>query len=201
MSNLHRIPVTKALKANYELLRRLVACGGLEWIVVRTNPNCEERALASLAAAGLVAWLPMLPKCFKRKRGRGEHDRSKPMCTRYLFVGLDRVNGKSTADVIGCDGVEKVLSFHLDNSPHIVPKAQIQVIVEEEWRAITHSEYKPIQVFDIGAPVKLVNAAYEPMNFRVEEVDEAQSKVSGKVTMFNRELAVAIGLDKLKRSA
>jgi len=198
MSKLHRIPVTDALKVNYDLLRSLVGVQGIDWIVVRTNPNCEIRAAESLSAAGLIAWLPMLPVLRKNNRTRNEFDKSRPLCTRYLFVALDRYKAQSTGEVVVCDGVEKVLSFDAENRPHVVPKAQMRVIVDQCWAAITEGNLKKVKHFDIGAPFGLLADEFDGVTGRVTGYDVAKGIVEGLVPMFGREMAVKVAVDKVK---
>lgn len=198
MSDLQRIPVTEALMANYALLRRLVTVSGIEWVVVRTNPTCERRALDSLTAAGLIAWLPMVPAVRKHGRTRNEFDRSRPMCTRYLFVGLDRGHAQSTGDVVVCDGVEKVLSFDEDRRPHIVPGRQMEQIVEECWKALTQRNLERVQSFDIGGSFRILTDAFAGMEGTVTGYDAARGIVEGLLPMFDREMAVRLAVDKVK---
>ncbi|CTQ53558.1 transcriptional activator RfaH [Roseibium album] len=197
MSELQRIPVTEALKANYTLLRGLVGAAGLDWIVVRTNPNCEQRALESLTAAGLLAWLPMVPMVRKNSRTKNEFDRSRPMCTRYLFVGLDRSARQSTGDVVVCDGVEAVLSFDPERRPHIVPARQMQILVEECWQALTRRKYVQVQSFDIGMTFRLLADEFKGCPGEVTGYDKARGIIEGKVQMFGREHAVRVAVDKV----
>lgn len=198
MSELQRIPVTEALKANYTLLRALVAASGLDWIVVRTNPNCEQRALDSLTAAGVLAWLPMVPAIRRNNRTKNEFDRSRPLCTRYLFAGLDRQKAQSTGDVVVCDGVEKVLSFDAERRPHVVPASQMQVIVEECWLALTEKKYQPVQSLEIGASIKLLTDAFKSLEITVSGYDRAKGMVEASARMFGREVALRVTVDKIK---
>ncbi|MEJ8474469.1 transcription termination/antitermination NusG family protein [Roseibium algae] len=198
MSKLQQIPVTRALMADYGLLKQLVGCAGIDWIVIRTNPACEMRALESLRAAGLIAWLPMVSETRKHGRSKTISDASRPLCTRYLFVGLDRMGGKDSNLARVCDGVEKILSFHLDSRPHIVPKAQMAVIVDQVRKAQTNRKYEELQGFDIGSKFMLLTDAFKGFEATVTAYDAAKGMVTGTALMLGQEVPVVAPVDKIR---
>jgi transcription antitermination factor NusG len=195
---LSRIPVTEALRRDYDLLNHLVGAAGLDWIVLQTNPNCEARAVASVQAAGVIAWCPMVSGVGRRGRQKKEHDASRPMCVRYIFAALDR-HAQQTADFVhGCDGVEAVLTFNMDRRPHIVPARQMQVIVEEAWKAQTQQNYQPPQQLEIGAMFRLLTEEFRDLTGTVTAYDVAKGQVSGEVEMFGGKVPVRVSVDKVK---
>jgi len=200
MSELTKIPVTSALKGDYELMRALVAVKALDWIVIRSNPNCEARALASIKAAGLIAYQPMEPLARTRKGQRKTMiDASRPFFPRYVFVGLDRSAGNGAEMVRECDGVEKILSFHLDHRPHIVPARQMQRIVEAAWKAQTDRKYVVPQCFEIGERISITTRAFAGFPAVVTAYDEARQKLETEVMMFGRATPVTLGVDKVEK--
>ncbi len=200
MTALAKIPVTEAMKCDYELMRALVAVKGLDWIVVRTNPNCDERAMASIKAEGLIAYRPMEPLGRLQKRqARSMVDASRPFFPRYVFVGLDRSAGKGAEMVRCCDGVEKILSFHLDMRPHIVPARQMQAIMEGAWKAQTDREYVVPQYFEIGESIKITTCAFAGFPAIVSTYDELKDRVKAEVMIFGRPTSVTVPVDKVSK--
>ena len=200
MSALAKIPVTEAMKCDYELMRSLVAVSALDWIVVLTNPNCEERALKSLKAAGLIAYQPLEPIGRTRKGQRKSViDASRPFFRRYVFVGLDRLAGDGAETVRGCDGVEKILTFHFDQRPHIVPAKEMQIIMEAAWRAQTDREYVVPQHFSIGEMIRLATTAFAGINVPVSAYDALKGTLKVEVDVMGRPVSVTVPVDKVSK--
>lgn len=199
MSDVATMHLTAAVRRDYDLLRRLVTLSGLDWIVVRTNPNCEDRARKSLSAAGLVAYLPLQSKVGHRKRGvKKQFDVSHPLIPRYVFVGLDRGLGHHAEMVRTCDGVENILTFAQDRMPHIVPATQMRALVETAFQAQTDQKYVVPQCFDIGGPIKLMNETLQLIKGEVTAYDQAKGQVSAEVRLFGRPVKAKVSVDKLR---
>ncbi|MBO6759289.1 MAG: hypothetical protein JJ902_23400 [Roseibium sp.] len=197
--NFARTPVTAALRADYDLLYTLVGVASLDWIVIRSNPNCEKRAQASVASNGVVAWCPMRSSVGRRGRTKKEFDTSRPIYTGYVFAALDRSAHQGVDKVVGCDGVERVLSFSEDRRPHVVPAKKMRAIIEQAWEAQTRQNWKPPQQLDVGAPFTLLmNGFVDVTAGEVTAYDAAKGKVTGELHMFGRKVPVRTSVDKIK---
>jgi transcription antitermination factor NusG len=198
MTHMATIPVTTALKSDYALMRALVTVKALEWIVIMTNPSCEERALASLAAAGLIVYRPMEPVTRKRGRNPKTVDASRPFFPRYVFVALDRSAGQFAEMVRVCDGVENILSFHFDRRPHIVPAREMQAIMEAAWEAQTDKNYQMPQTFSIGQKIRMSTQHFTGLEAVVSAYDEARGRVTAEAEMMGQRVRLVVPVDKCR---
>lgn len=200
MSDVTKIPVTQALRNDYDLLHRLVAVTAIDWIVVLTNPNCEARAMNSLRSKGFIAYQPLEPIARNRSRQkRTSIDASRPFFPRYVFVGLDRTAGQSSNVVRACDGVEKILTFRADQFPHIVPARHMQTIMEAAWQAQTDKKYVVSQMFEVGEGIRFTTFAFSGFTGFVTAYDEAKELVSAEVSIFGRATPVTVPVDNVER--
>lgn len=200
MSALAKIPVTEAMKCDYELMRSLVALTSLDWIVIRVNPNCDARAMACIRSEGLIAYQPMEPLSRWRKGQRKTLvDASRPFFPRYVFVGLDRTAGQGAEMVRTCDGVEKILSFHLDHRPHIVRARHMQRIMEAAWKAQTDREYIVPQYFELGEQVRITTNAFVGFPAIVTAYDEQKARLEVDVQIFGRTTPVELDVDNVEK--
>ncbi|MEP2841508.1 MULTISPECIES: transcription termination/antitermination NusG family protein [Pseudomonadota] len=199
MTHIATIPVTAALKSDYQLMRALVAVHSLDWIVVYTNPACEERAMASMNAAGLIVYRPMEPVIRKHARTKKRLDVSRGFFPRYVFVALDRSATQNAEMVRDCDGVESILTFHLDRRPHIVPVRQMQVIMEAAWTAQTAREYKVPQSFDLGESIRMTTGSFENLEGVVTAYHEAKGMVTADTEMMGRTVSVLAPVDNCRK--
>lgn len=199
MKNLATIPVTSALKSDYDLMRALVSVHSLEWIVIHTNPACEERAMSSLRAVGLIVYRPMEPVTRKRVRTGRMLDASRAFFPRYVFVALDRSAGQFAEMVRECDGVENILTFHPDRRPHIVPVRQMQALMEAAWIAQTDKEYQMPQTFSIGESIKIPTRHFAGLRAVVSAYHEARGMVTAEAEMMGQSVRVLVPVDKCRK--
>ncbi|WP_057464823.1 transcription termination/antitermination NusG family protein [Pseudovibrio sp. POLY-S9] len=108
----------RALERNYQFMRSLIKGSSLEWVVVRTNPDCEDRAFEGINATGVAVFQPMMTEYRKHRQTKNTVVASCSMFPRYMFVGLNANAGQNCDLVRKCDGVEKILSTTLEGAPH-----------------------------------------------------------------------------------
>lgn len=102
------------------------------WFVVRTNPNCEPRAIASLQRAGFGPYSPTY-------RTEHQHHRTKAWVTKchrlmpgYLFVDTPADGTPDWFAFRKCDGVKSVLGVtdgRGDTVPFPIPSRLVERIM------------------------------------------------------------------------
>jgi len=199
MSQIGTIPVTAALKQDYALMHALVGVRSLDWIVILTNPACEERAMKSLASAGLITYRPMEPVTRRRRRASKTIDASRPFFPRYLFVALDRSASQYAETVRECDGVENILTFHFDKRPHVVPAREMRAIMEAAWKAQTDQEYQVPQSFSIGEQIHITTPHYQRLEAFVSGYHEAKGMVTAEADMMGQSVRLLVPVDKCQK--
>ncbi len=187
----------KALERNYQFMRLLIRSSSLEWIVIRTNPKCDDRAFESISATGAVVYQPMMSE-YRRTRTRKEQFAvSCSMFPRYLFVGLD-ANAWVPCDLIRkCDGVEKILSATLESAPHRVPLREMLRIVDAACDAeVGHKQVKG-QLFNIGDKVMLVAGIGAQLSGVVHGLRQGGEAVRVELEAFGRTTKATVPVDKV----
>ncbi|SDR09947.1 transcription termination/antitermination NusG family protein [Pseudovibrio sp. Tun.PSC04-5.I4] len=188
----------KALEQDYMLLRALMTKSSLEWIVVRTNPNCEDRAQASITATGAIAYLPKIPVLRRPKHINKTIDASQPMFPSYLFVGLD-INARVSCDQVrSCDGVEKILASSLEQPPHRVPLAEMLRILETACDAQFGKKAVNGQVFSVGSDILLVAGVGATLKGVVSELRAGGQTLKVELEAFGRTTKVIVPVDEVE---
>ncbi|KZL06384.1 transcription termination/antitermination NusG family protein [Pseudovibrio sp. Ad26] len=187
----------RALERNYQFMRSLIKGSSLEWVVVRTNPNCEDRAFEGINAVGLTAYLPMMAECRRSKTRKKQFAVSCLMFPRYLFVGLD-VNAGHTCDLVRkCDGVEKILSATLEGAPHRVPMREMLRIVDTACEAEVGRKLVKGQLFSIGDKVMLVAGVGAQLIGEVRSFRQGGELVRVELEAFGRVMNATVPVDKV----
>ncbi|MGG9998690.1 transcription termination/antitermination NusG family protein [Pseudovibrio ascidiaceicola] len=187
----------RTLERNYQFMRALIKCSTLEWVVVRTNPNCEDRAFEGINAAGLTAYLPMITELRTSKTRKERFAVSCLMFPRYLFVGLD-VNAGQCCDMIRkCDGVEKILSTTLEGAPHRVPMREMLRIVDTACEAEVGQKLVKGQLFSVGDQVMLVAGVGVQLKGEVRSLRRGGELARVEVKAFGRTTKAIVPVDKL----
>lgn len=101
----------------------------LRWFVVRTNPQCEERAKASLEAAGFISYLPKMRRETRHPRTKAWQVKEYPLLTRYLFLGMEK-DREHWGYVRKCDGVECVLG--INGTPLRIKASDVQDFIDAQ---------------------------------------------------------------------
>ncbi|SDR20067.1 transcription termination/antitermination NusG family protein [Pseudovibrio sp. Tun.PSC04-5.I4] len=190
----------KALEQVYMLLRALMTKSSLEWIVVRTNPNCEDRAQAGITATGAIAYLPKIPVLRKVSRSSKVIDASGPMFPRYLFVGLDCDAWVSCDQVRSCDGVDKILASSHEQAPHRVPLTEMLRILETACEAYVGKKVVNGQVFSVGSDILLVAGVGATLKGVVSELRAGGQTLKVELKAFGRITKVIVPVDKVELS-
>ena len=103
------------------------------WYAVRTNPRCEERAVASMEEAGFSVYAPKLRKVIIHHRSKKVLTREFPMLVGYVFVELDAKH-PPFGFVRECDGVRGFVG--VTNTPTPLADIHMQALQEiegSEW--------------------------------------------------------------------
>ncbi|GGD30883.1 transcription termination/antitermination protein NusG [Aureimonas glaciei] len=101
----------------------------LRWYVLRSNPNCEDRAQASLEAAGFVSFIPKYRRERRHKRTKEWLIKEYPLFSRYLFLGLEP-GREHWGQVRKCDGVESAVN--INGTPLRVSAHEIQQVIDAQ---------------------------------------------------------------------
>ncbi|KZK82159.1 Transcription antitermination protein RfaH [Pseudovibrio sp. Ad13] len=187
----------RALERNYQFMRSLIKGSSLEWVVVRTNPNCEDRAFEGINAAGLTAYLPMMTEVRTVKVMKKRFVRSCLMFPRYLFVGLNANAGQSCDLVRKCDGVEKILSTTLEGAPHRVPMREMLRIVDTACEAEVGRKLIKGQIFSIGDKVMLVAGVGAQLVGEIRSLRQGGELARVELEAFGRTTKATVPVDKL----
>ena len=155
--------------------------GGLEWMVVRTNVKCEQRARAALMARGFEVYLPILARW--KIRARRKHLASDPLFARYLFVMVDR-SSQSVYPILSTDGVESLLC--VNDRPAVVPRKIIEELRGFETLGLFDRTVKrsPINVKP-GQDVRIIGGPFDSFTAKVLAAPEGQ-RVALLMSIFGR---------------
>lgn len=119
------------------------------WLVVRTHARAEEKAFSNLCRQGYEVYLPRHVK--RRRHARYTDFVRAPVFPRYLFVSLDKLNGRwwpilSTIGV--CDLVRQ------GNRPAVAPDGLIEEIKIREQQGVFDHDAQ-IRKIRLGDPVRI----------------------------------------------
>lgn len=176
----------------------------LRWYVARTNPNCEERAHASLTEAGFQPYMPKLRRLIVHHRSKKEIEREFPLMTGYLFLGMPVNPALQHWGVVRtCDGVKGVLG--VNGTPEPVPTKEVNAIWDAEFarkydlalpvivarRGVKDHGFKP------GQPVEITSG---PFSGFAGMVKDGRSKVAIRILtkIFGGMTEVEIPVDGLR---
>ncbi|KZL02799.1 MULTISPECIES: transcription termination/antitermination NusG family protein [unclassified Pseudovibrio] len=190
----------RALEHDYYLLRALIKQAPLDWVVVQTNPNCEDRAQASVSATGAIAYLPKIPLFRRQRNSKKRIDVSTPMFPRYLFVGLDLESGMSAGQIHSCDGVEKILSSSMLQAPHLVPLEEMTRILETACEVQIGRKSVSGQLFSIGSNILLVAGLGATLKGVVRDIKPNGEALRVDLQAFGRTTKATVPVDKVSLS-
>lgn len=89
---------------------------GKAWFIVKTNPQCEMRAVESILRIGIHAYAPVYRKRLYDARSKRPIHRVSPFIVGYVFVLLDAAR-PDVGLIRDCDGVAGVLPMGSDLQP------------------------------------------------------------------------------------
>lgn len=130
-----------------------------QWYIVRTNPQCENRAVRSLTEAGFDAYTPILRKPIIHHRTKKRIVREFPLMRGYIFLGMGGPQ-RHWGFVRKCDGVKSILG--IDGRPLAIDTADVEAFrsreLAGEWdgekkrKTRTHGFFKDQEVFIKNGP-------------------------------------------------
>lgn len=168
---------------------------GRDWFVARTNPRCEDRALATLGAAGFDAFLPKGKREIIHHRTKAKIERTFPLMVGYVFLAMPTLLGaRHWGRVRECHGVQAVLG--VNGCPLALPGREVEALrlAEAEDRIrFQRAHWMP----SVGAQVRIMGGPFT--TFAGEVVDaEVQSTIVLLINLFNRLVHVTVPVDELE---
>ena len=168
----------------------------LRWYVLRTNPQCEDRAKVSLEAAGFISYLPKMKKETRHVRTKEWLVKEYPLFTRYIFVGMEE-GREHWGYVRGCDGVECALG--VNGKPLRVPTNEVQAFIEAqgngEFDQLRRSSVK--RPFRVEEPVEIQAGPFAGFSGNVVSIG-GKRQVEIMVKIFGRLTPVSIDERQVK---
>jgi len=168
-----------------------------QWFVVRTNPNCGPRAIASLQRAGFSPYSPQYKTERQHHRTHAWITKSHPLMPGYLFV--EAPDGTPNwFSLRQCDGVKAVLGvadLRGEVHPFAVPSrlvervmaAQLAMVFDQTREAATRRGEDARSIYQPGVIVGITGGPFATFNAEVESVKpngtiEALIKLFGRMT-------------------
>ena len=168
----------------------------LKWFVVRTNPNCEARAVESLTAADIRVYCPM--QLIERRSGRQRKrmEVTCPLFSRYLFVGL-RSMFTPFGLVRKCDGVREFVAIHGEPTP--VSWSSVEALINaEDMGLFDFRTSREAICLSVGDGVVLVSTIFDGVEASVERVPKTK-KDSVLLTIGGKRFSAS--LDQIRKLA
>lgn len=172
------------------------------WYAVRTNPRCEERAVASIKAEGFDVYFPQARKHIVHHRKRVLIEKTYPLLVGYVLAAFS--SPAAASHIRGCDGVKGVLG--VSGCPLALPVKEVSDIRLAEARMNELFERRKMDLgnkdhgYKVGERVKFKRGPWT--DFQATIVD-AKSKraISVMVEVFGRMTEVSAPVDYFERAA
>lgn len=185
--------------ASFDLLTEPMNAAGavaLAWYVVRTNPQCESRAMRSLDAAGFASFLPTMRKETRHPRTKAWRTSEYPLLTRYLFVGMEK-GREHWGQVRGCDGVECVLG--VNGLPLRVPAREVEALFDAQAKGLfdqmrRSSAKRPYRVAD---PVMITEGPFQGFHGEVNTY-HGKRMIEVMIAIFGRLTPVSVDMGAVR---
>lgn len=167
------------------------------WYVIRTNPQCEQRAKAALEDAGFTVFFPTFCKETKHSRTKAWQMREYPLFNRYMFIEMPKL-AADWFTVRRADGVECLLGVAGEPFPvakHIVEQTRREVAagVFDQTRS-EGNKIKP------GERVRIADGPLTGFYGMVTDAD-GRKKVKVLIEMFKTLSEAEIPLAMLEKTA
>jgi Transcription antiterminator len=180
------------------------------WFVVRTNPNCEDRAARSLSRAGYGAYVPTWKREVQHRRSKKWVEYSRPLMTGYLFVEMPY----GTPDwftLRACNGVKGVLGVtdaRGDTKPFPVPSrlvervmsAQLNMMFDDTREAKARRGEQAVSLYMAGTKVMVTKGPFATFPATVDEVRQ-NGVVASLIEIFGRMTLVELAPDQIELAA
>lgn len=168
----------------------------LAWYAVRTNPQCEGRALRSLDAAGFAPFLPTIRKETRHPRTKAWRTAEYPLLTRYLFVGMEK-GAEHFGEVRGCDGVERLLG--VNGLPLRVPGREVESLFDAQAKGLfdqmrSSSVKRPYRVAD---PVMITEGPFQGFHGNVNSY-HGRRMIEVLIQIFGRMTPVSVDMGAVR---
>lgn len=167
---------------------------GRDWFVARTNPRCEDRALATLGAAGFDAFLPKGKREIIHHRTKAKIERTFPLMVGYVFLAMPTLLGaRHWGRVRECHGVQAVLG--VNGCPMALPGREVEALRLAEAQDRLRFQ-RAQQVFGKGNQVRITTGPFQ--SFMGEVVDaEVNGAVVLLINFLNGLVHVSVSVDDL----
>lgn len=167
------------------------------WYVIRTNPQCEQRAKAALEDAGFTVFFPTFRKETRHSRTKAWQMKEFPLFNRYMFIEMPKENA-DWFSVRKADGVECLLG--VGGQPLPVAKH----VVEQTLREVSAGAFDETR--SVGRKIKpgeRVRIADGPLTGFYGMVTKAESrkKVRVLIEMFKTLSEAEIPLANVEKVA
>lgn len=178
-------------------MSKLVEQSLSRWFVVRTNPNCEDRAARSLSQSGYGVYVPVMKRERQERRSKKWVEHVRPLMTGYIFVEMP--NGPRCFDFFSlraCNGVRAVLGvsdWRGETKPFAVPSrlverlmaAQLAMMFDDTREAKARRGEQAVGMYRPGAHVLVKDGPFLSLVGEVAEV-RANGTVQALVNLFGR---------------
>jgi transcriptional antiterminator RfaH len=172
------------------------AASAFVWYVVRTNPQCEDRAQASLEAAGFISFLPKMRKETRHPRTKVWRVRAYPLMTRYLFLGMS-TGQEHWGHVRGCDGVECVLG--VNGLPVRVPSRDVEALIDAQAKGrfdqMRRSSVK--RPYRLQEPVMMTEGPFQGFHGNVNDY-HGKRMIEVMIAIFGRLTPVTVDMSAVR---
>jgi transcription antitermination factor NusG len=172
---------------------------GHAWFVVRTNPRCEARAMATLGEAGFETFFPTGKKLVIRHRTKKAVECDFPLLVGYLFLAMPSSPRLRHWGVVReCHGVRGVLGHA--GTPVAVSANEVDALrtAEAEGRLRFHAaRSRPPHGFDKDQQARITLG---PFTGFVGQVADASSLKAIRllISLFGRLTEVSVPVDGLE---
>lgn len=171
------------------VVREPEAEAGGAWYIIRTNPNCEDRACWALAGAGILYFWPQRRKAITHARKRVLVDR--PLFPRYMFVFLR--SDQSFFALRRCYGVESVLCEN--GEPYALRKAALSAL--DDLMELEASGDLDDAIYPKKGDVVTINTG-KLANFQATVLKaHDEQRIDVMIKMFGVDKLVTVPLDRL----
>lgn len=159
-----------------------------EWYVVRTNPNCEERAQKGIEALGVEVFVPRESHFAIRSRRRVRV--TYPLFRRYLFVRLDLAK-QGTHAIRHTHGVHSMLTSAGGDAKLATIPARVVDLFRRAEKAGEFDRTIEGATFRVGSNARIEEGPFVGLVGEVFKADH-KDRVIVLLNLLNRRVEVAV---------
>lgn len=180
------------------------------WFVVRTNPNCEDRASRSLSLAGYGTYVPVMKRERQERRSKRWVENVRPLMTGYMFVEMP-AGPYDWYSLRQCQGVKGVLGV-TDGRGETVPfpvssrlverimAAQLSLMFDDTREARVRRGEAAATKYRRGDLVTVTKGPFVSLPATVDHV-RANGTVEALVSLFGRLTVMELAPDQVELAA